>query len=148
MAGDSPSATVKRSSKFVSAMRTSDDESSKGGRLAAGGRHGSSSSSPSASSLLKWAGAAALACFSASAAFSAHKLASSLAPHPGHAQLKALVTDGKWRQQEIDHLYELGDAMEEAIGLVSFEMNPRLFFSLCLSLSLSLCLFFRFYRRK
>ena len=125
MAVDSPSATVRRSNK-LGAMRSSDDEA-KALTKGKATQHGGASSLAKA---LAVAGTAALLCAAAV------KVSSASSSHPGHAQLKALITDGKWRHAEIDHLYELGDSMQEAIGLVScfffllsFSLPSRPFFS-------------------
>lgn len=106
---DSPSGTVRRPTK-LGGLRSSDDDAK--AASAKGKQHGGG-----ASSLAK---ALALAATAGMLCGAALKISSNSSPHPGHAQLKSLITDGKWRHAEIDHLYELGEKMEEAIGLVSF----------------------------
>ena len=131
MAADSPSGNLKRPAKFGGSTRSSDDDA----KAAAKGKatqHGGVS-------LAKFAFAATAALLCGAAV----KISSASSPHPGHAQLKSLITDGKWRHAEIDHLYTLGDEMQEAIGLVRRGFLPCIYFSrhlssLPLSLSRSL----------
>ena len=115
MAVDSPSGSVRRPTKFGAV--SSSDDNAKASTKAKAMQHGGASSSSFAKAFLLAAAAAMLCC-------AAVKVSSNLSPHPGHAQLKALITDGKWRHAEIDHLYKLGESMEEAIGLVSFFSLP------------------------
>ena len=117
MAADSPAGSLRRSNNKLGTMRSPEDEANKGAKMNVSTKqHGGAFK---ALSLV--AGLSLLCCAGV-------KLASPFLPHPGHAQLKALVVDGRWRHAEIDHLYKLGDEMQEAIGLVrSFPSSFRLF---------------------
>ena len=110
MAVDSP--TVRRPK--LGAMRSSDDDAK-----------ASKAKSHNGGSFAKALVVGATAALLGAAAVKVSSASSS--PHPGHAQLKAVITDGKWRHAEIDHLYALGDSMQEAIGLVRTS-SPSLFF--------------------
>lgn len=129
MAVDSPSATVRRPNK-LGTMRSSDDDAKAGKAKAHNG-------GSSVGKALVVAATAALL-----GATAAVKLSSASSPHPGHAQLKAVITDGKWRDAEIDHLYALGDSMQEAIGLVRTTSAFLFFFFFSLSTSVFGLFFF------